>query len=92
MRATTYTFPQSDDLATASHIPLGIIIQPFAEPQPGEQPVPVADFSEHGPPRCQSCRGYINPWCRFQDGGQKFVCNLCGGATDGLPLVNATPR
>jgi protein transport protein SEC24 len=83
MRMTTYTLPHSDDLAYASCIPLGLIVQPFAEPQPGEQPVPLADCSEFGPPRCSHCRGYINPWCRFQDGGQKFVCNLCGGVTDG---------
>ncbi|GMK56207.1 hypothetical protein CspeluHIS016_0300470 [Cutaneotrichosporon spelunceum] len=31
-----------------------------------------------GPPRCDKCRGYINPWVRFIDGGRKWVCNLCG--------------
>lgn len=31
-----------------------------------------------GPPRCDRCRGYINPWVRFIDGGRKWTCNLCG--------------
>ncbi|ODN77810.1 hypothetical protein L202_04933, partial [Cryptococcus amylolentus CBS 6039] len=33
---------------------------------------------EEGPPRCDQCRGYINPWVRFIDGGRKWSCNLCG--------------
>ncbi|KAK4053375.1 COPII coat Sec23p-Sfb3p heterodimer component [Microbotryomycetes sp. JL201] len=85
MRMTTYNLPNSDDLAHAAQIPLGIIVQPFAQVRDGEAPVPVVGFSEDGPPRCQRCRGYINPWCLFVEGGQKFLCNLCGAATDVAP-------
>ncbi|KAM0748281.1 hypothetical protein T439DRAFT_291785 [Meredithblackwellia eburnea MCA 4105] len=82
VRMTTYNLPHTDDLALASQLPLGLVIQPFAPLKPEEQPVPVVDFSATGPPRCQRCRGYINAWCLFVDGGQKFICNLCGGSTD----------
>ncbi|TXT05981.1 hypothetical protein VHUM_03742 [Vanrija humicola] len=36
---------------------------------------------DDGPPRCDKCRAYINPWVRFTDGGRRWACNLCGGET-----------
>jgi protein transport protein SEC24 len=82
IRLTTYALPHSDDLAVAAQLPLGMIVQPFAELKPEESPVPVVDFGEVGPPRCDHCRGYINPWCQFVNGGQRFLCNLCGGTSE----------
>ena len=82
LRLTTYGVPNSDDLACAAQLPLGLVVQPFAPLKPEEGgAVPIVDFGESGPPRCQHCRGYINPFCSFIEGGQKWVCNLCGGAT-----------
>ena len=85
MRLTTYNIPATDELAQTSHLPVGLVIQPFATPvlDKGEDPVYTVDFSETAPPRCKRCRGYINPWCLFIEAGQKFVCNLCGSASEG---------
>lgn len=88
VRMTTYNLPHTDDLAIASQLPLGLVIQPFAPLRSEEGTVPVVDFGDVGPPRCQRCRGYINAWCMFVDGGQKFICNLCGGSTDGAFLAS----
>ncbi|GAA6001017.1 uncharacterized protein JCM10292_006332 [Rhodotorula paludigena] len=85
IRMTTYNLPTTDDLAGAAQIPLGLVVQPFAALRPEEGPIPVVDFGEMGPPRCDRCRGYINPWCVFVEGGQKFLCNLCGASTDVAP-------
>ncbi|WVF67842.1 hypothetical protein IAT40_002603 [Kwoniella sp. CBS 6097] len=40
---------------------------------------------DDGPPRCDKCRGYINPWVRFTDGGRKWTCNLCGNTNPVSP-------
>ncbi|GAA5838242.1 hypothetical protein JCM11251_003439 [Rhodosporidiobolus azoricus] len=85
IRMTTYNLPTTDDLATAAQLPLGLVVQPFAQLRPEEGGLPVVDFGETGPPRCERCRGYINPWCVFVEGGQKFVCNLCGAQTQVEP-------
>ncbi|KDE04517.1 hypothetical protein MVLG_05083 [Microbotryum lychnidis-dioicae p1A1 Lamole] len=85
MRMTTYNLPATDDLATASHLPLGLVVQPFAMLREEEGGVPLIQSGESGPARCQRCRGYINPWCLFIEGGQKFVCNLCGATSDVAP-------
>lgn len=89
MRMTTYSLPTTDDIAVASQLPLGLVVQPFASLKEEEGSVPVVDFGEAGPPRCQRCRGYINAWCVFTEGGQKFICSLCGGATEGEPTCLA---
>lgn len=90
---TTYNLPTSDDLALASQLPLGLIVQPFAALRPEEGSIPVVDFGESGPPRCERCRGYINPWCTFVEGGQKYICNLCGASTQGeQPVLRREER
>ncbi|KAI3477907.1 hypothetical protein L1887_60214 [Cichorium endivia] len=82
MRLTTYSMPATDELATTSQLPLAVLLQPFAQLRIDEAPIPVATFGESGPPRCKRCRAYINPWCVFVEGGQKWTCNLCGTATE----------
>lgn len=46
-----------------------------------DQPPAPSGEEDVGPPRCDKCRAYINPWVRFIDGGRRWVCNLCNGET-----------
>jgi hypothetical protein len=46
-----------------------------------------AEEEEGGPIRCDRCRGYVNPWVRWMDGGRKWGCNLCGNANPGAPSL-----
>ncbi|CAE6469630.1 unnamed protein product [Rhizoctonia solani] len=85
IRLSTYAMPFSHDLASGCHLPVAAMIQPFAQQPENESPVPVVDFGESGPPRCGSCRGYINPWCTWTSAGQKWICNLCQETTE-VPL------
>ena len=85
MRLTTYHLPSTDELAATSQLPIAILIQPFAQLRPDEGAVPVVQCPESGPPRCKRCRAYINPWFVFIEGGQKFMCNLCGTPTECPP-------
>ncbi|GAA99536.1 hypothetical protein E5Q_06237 [Mixia osmundae IAM 14324] len=81
LRLTTYSIPSSDDIAQSAQMPLAMVLQPFARLKVEEGEVPLVDFGEVGPPRCSGCRGYINPWCVFIEGGGKYICNLCGAPT-----------
>ncbi|KAI7862769.1 Sec23/Sec24 trunk domain-containing protein [Spinellus fusiger] len=76
MRSTLRDIPASYDLWHDSGLPMGLVIQPLANVYP-KNTFPLAPTSSQGPIRCQQCMGYINPWCRFIDGGRKFMCNLC---------------
>lgn len=82
MRLSTYCMPATDEVATTSQLPIALTVQPFAQQRADEEPVPVAEPGEQGPPRCKSCRAYINPWCLFVEGGSKWICNMCGTSTD----------
>lgn len=76
-RLTLNSIPASADALAQTALPLGLVLQPFALQTEGEQPVPVLNFEEAGPPRCRRCRAYINPFMQFRAGGNKFVCNMC---------------
>jgi protein transport protein SEC24 len=76
-RLTLNNIPISNDALAATALPLGLILQPLAPLQEGEQAIPVLDFGDVGPPRCRRCRAYINPFMQFVSGGNKYVCNMC---------------
>ena len=84
MRLTTNKIPVTNELASASSIPMGIILCPLADPGEEEAPIPLVDFGQDGPVRCTRCMGYVNPYCQFIDGGRKFKCNLCNEENLGI--------
>jgi len=84
-RLTLNCIPATSEALTATALPLGLVLQPLAPLAPGEQPIPVLDFGETGPPRCRRCRAYINPFMTFGAGGNKFVCNMCTFPNDVAP-------
>ncbi|PWY92553.1 Sec23/Sec24 family protein [Aspergillus heteromorphus CBS 117.55] len=84
-RLTLNNIPSSSDFLASTSLPLGMILQPLARLDPGEQPIPVLDFGAAGPPRCRRCRSYINPFMSFRSGGNKFVCNMCTFPNDVPP-------
>ncbi|KAL8917591.1 MAG: hypothetical protein Q9172_005775 [Xanthocarpia lactea] len=84
-RLTLNNIPSTQEALTTTSLPLGIVLQPLAPLQDGEQAVPVLDFGDVGPPRCRRCRTYINPFMTFRSGGNKLVCNMCTFPNDVPP-------
>lgn len=89
-RLTLNNIPSTADFLSSTALPLGMILQPLAPLDAGEQPIPVLDFGDVGPPRCRRCRAYINPFMSFRSGGNKFVCNMCTFPND-MPLDYFAP-
>ncbi|KAL1959779.1 hypothetical protein VTO42DRAFT_924 [Malbranchea cinnamomea] len=84
-RLTINNVPSSGDLLSTTALPLGLILQPLARLDEGEQKIPVLDFGDDGPPRCRRCRAYVNPFMTFKSGGNKMVCNMCTFPNDVSP-------
>ncbi len=84
-RLTLNKIPSASESLATTALPLGMILQPLAPLQDGEQPIPVLDFGDAGPPRCRRCRTYINPFMTFRSGGNKLVCNMCNFPNDVAP-------
>ena len=84
-RLTLNNIPSTSEALAATGLPLGMVLQPLAPLQEGEEKIPVLDFGETGPPRCRRCRTYINPFMTFRSGGNKLVCNMCTFPNDVAP-------
>lgn len=82
VRLTMNNIPSTAESLSSTGLPLGLVLQPLAALQEGEQSIPVLDFGEVGPPRCRRCRTYINPFMTFRSGGNKLVCNMCNFPND----------
>jgi len=78
VRATLGRVPSSAFQKAKVPIPLGVIIQPMAAPDPGEEDLPSVNFSGNTILRCMQCRTYINPFVVWQDNGRRWQCNMCG--------------
>ncbi|KAI9633449.1 uncharacterized protein MKK02DRAFT_38103 [Dioszegia hungarica] len=101
LRVTLPVAPSNSQLLDTTALPFGVIVQPFAQLRYDEAPIPlvsnwvsgqsafdqpqIQDAEEEGPPRCEKCRGYINPFVRFVDGGRRWGCNLCGQTNEVHP-------
>ncbi|KAL4457088.1 hypothetical protein ABPG74_014726 [Tetrahymena malaccensis] len=74
VRSTTDCYPKSKKLYQDSNYKFALIIQPF-----GSQDVdfPVASTKCKNIIRCDNCRAYLNPFCRFMNDGYKYKCNIC---------------
>lgn len=76
MSLSMYTIPKNEHMRSATKLPLGITLQPFAQLIP-EAVIPLCDATqENGPLRCNRCRAYINPGFQFTH-DSAVICNIC---------------
>ncbi|CAL9729667.1 SED5-binding protein 3 [Monosporozyma unispora] len=86
MHLSMYNVPEDEHLRSATKLPLGLTVQPFAPILPSED-IPVVgstdniildDGSEEvkEPLRCKRCRTYINPGFKFGY-DSSAICNIC---------------
>ncbi len=77
--ATSEVFPASLNTLKDSHFPVGLSISPFSSSIPSSQ-IPIIRYGKEDIPRCPNnkCRAYLNPFVKFIERGDKWICNFCG--------------
>lgn len=77
MRSTMYQMPCTSTLLNQTKIPLALVVQPLADVGVDEDEVPLLDAGAAGPIRCRRCSAYINPFVKFVENGNYYVCPMC---------------
>ena len=79
---TSDVFPSNNAVVSQLNLPLGISICPLNNSN--QDNIPIIDYGSKTIPRCPSneCRAYLNPFVKFIENGEKWVCNFCGAIND----------
>ncbi|XP_075554438.1 COPII coat complex component secretory 24CD isoform X2 [Dermacentor variabilis] len=85
VRSTIYSVPCTPEMLRQTALPFALCISPFARQAPGESALPLSDFGEEGPVRCNRCKAYMCPLMQFIDGGRRFQCVFCKATTEVPP-------
>lgn len=77
LRVTASILPNNKNLLTQLSFPIGLSITPITL-YPSEE-IPLVSYGDNTIPRCpnNACRAYLNPFVKFIDGGDKWICNFC---------------
>ena len=78
---TSYIFPKDTKTLSQLSIPMSVSLCPMKNR--GEE-LPFINYGDNNIPRCpnRNCRAYMNPFVKFIEGGEKWICNLCGQIND----------
>ncbi|KZT34780.1 hypothetical protein SISSUDRAFT_1065043 [Sistotremastrum suecicum HHB10207 ss-3] len=74
-RSTLNAIPANNSILSKSKLPFALVITPYRSIQEGDDAVPLVTDTVIA--RCRRCRSYINPYCQFIDGGNRWKCVLC---------------
>ena len=81
--STSEIIPSDDKTLSQLNIPIGISISPLNNTFPDDD-IPLIDYGSNNIPRCknQNCCAYLNPFIKFIENGEKWICNFCGEIND----------
>ena len=74
---TSSIFPKDVQTLSELSIPMSISLCPMKNT---DYEIPFVNYGDNNIPRCpnKNCRAYMNPFIKFIEGGEKWICNFCG--------------
>lgn len=80
LRSTLNVIPVNSSLLKKSKLPLALVVRPYTALHESVEQAPVTRDTIIS--RCRRCRGYINPFVSWTEGGKRWRCNFCGLQND----------
>ena len=76
--------PSNDQILKQLNIPISISISPLNNISPDDDEIPLIDYGSNNIPRCknQKCSAFLNPFVKFFENGEKWICNFCQQEND----------
>ena len=74
---TSSIFPSNEETLSKLSIPISVSLCPLKNT--GIE-LPLINYGDKNIPRCpnSNCRAYLNPFVKWIEGGEKWICNFCG--------------
>ena len=75
--------PSNSQISSQLNIPISISLSPLNNNSIDEY-VPLVDYGSYNIPRCKNekCSAFLNPFVKFFENGEKWICNFCGQEND----------
>ena len=75
--------PSNQNTLSQLNIPISISISPFNN-NSSYYEIPLIDYGANSIPRCKNkkCEAFLNPFVKFIENGEKWICNFCGQEND----------
>ena len=76
-------FPSNSQISSQLNMPISISLSPLSNCSM-EEYVPIIDYGSNNIPRCKNekCSAFLNPFVKFFESGEKWLCNFCGQEND----------
>ena len=76
-------YPSNEDTSSKLGIPITLSLSPLAETE-GQAKLPLVNYGSNDIPRCKNknCDIFLNPFVKFIDNGERWICNFCGEKND----------
>ena len=76
-------YPSDEETYSKLGIPITLSLSPISETEVQSQ-LPLVNYGANEIPRCKNknCDIFLNPFVKFIDSGERWICNFCGEKND----------
>ena len=76
-------YPSNEEISSKLGIPIILFLSPLSQSE-SQSPIPLVNYGPNEIPRCKNknCDIFLNPFVKFIDNGERWICNFCGEKND----------
>ena len=76
-------YPSNEEISSKLGIPIILFLSPLSQSE-SQSPISLVNYGPNDIPRCKNknCDIFLNPFVKFIDNGERWICNFCGEKND----------